>query len=111
MIVPADALQLFEGVALLILGHAKDNSTIAQRAVGIGDDQRRVELQLVAQTLTGSAGAMRTVEGERARLDLWQADTADGTGEVLGEKHIARRLRISIGRAHHIHNHHAIAQA
>ena len=54
-----------------------------QRAVV--DDQRRVNLKLVAQAGAGGARAVGTVEAEGARLDFGQADAAGDAGELLAE--------------------------
>ncbi len=111
VVVPADVFQLLEGVALLIFGDANGDGALAQRAVGIGDDQRRVELEFVAQPLTGGTGAVRAVERERAWLDFRQADAAHRAGEVFRKEHIAGRLRVRSRGAHHLHDHDPLAQA
>lgn len=51
----------------------------------VGDDQILVEHQLLAQAVTGRAGALRRVEREEAGLDLGNGEAADGAGELLGK--------------------------
>ena len=48
------------------------DDTLIQRLVGVGDDEFRIDLQFETKAGAHRAGAIRCVEGERARLDLVQ---------------------------------------
>ena len=62
---------------------ARTQAAIEQRLGGIDDHFGRVEGPLAAQAVTLLAGAVRAVEGERARLQLRNAGAAFGAGQFL----------------------------
>src|SRR5581483_8250535 len=64
------------------------NRPIAYAQFGMSDHQLGIDLLLRAQARAGRAGAMRTVEAERARSDLRQTDPAVDTGKLLGEENL-----------------------
>src|SRR5699024_3630836 len=58
---------------------------LAERLAGVLDHELFVDLLRLADPLTLRAGPVRTVERERAGLDLGDVDAAVGARECLGE--------------------------
>src|SRR5579883_1115442 len=75
----------FASVHLLAPG---GDRTIANAQFGMSDYQFGIDLLLRAQARAGRAGTMRTVEAERARGDLRQADPAVDARKLLGEEYL-----------------------
>ena len=88
------------GVELVPVGDRLDHALVEARAPdrprhegAVGDRDRRVrdehvrvDLELRAEPGAARAGAVRGVEREDARLQLWQRDAVLGTSEVLREE-------------------------
>ena len=75
----------------------------------VRDHQLLIDLQACAQAVTGRAGTVGRVEGERARLQLVQLDrVAIRAGHLLGEA--ARAVRVVIRQSHEVQDHNPVGQ-
>src|SRR5579883_3064114 len=92
------------GMPLAAVDHLapRGNRALAQTQFGVSYDQFGVDLLLRSQAGAGRAGAVRAVEAEGARRDLWQADAAIDAGRLFRKENF---LAI-----HHFDQHHAVAQ-
>ena len=57
------------------------NRAFAQGQRAVRHDQRRIEIKLGAEPVTGGAGAMRVVEGEQPRLNLRNGEAGNRAGK------------------------------
>jgi hypothetical protein len=78
------------GRGRLALGPGHDGA-LGEGKVVVGDHQILVELLPLAQAIAGRAGALRSVEGEQAGLDLGDGEAGHGAGELFGEADAAGR--------------------
>ena len=105
--VHGEAIGFQEGIeqlvepGLLVVGKWLDR-TQTERDRVIGQDAMEIRLQRSAEAHAGGAGAEGIIEGENARLRLWQGNAAVWAGEVGGKDHV-----LSADDASH---HHAIPQ-
>ena len=81
-----------------------------QRLARIGDDQLRIHLHPVAETMAVGAGAERSVEGERPRLELIDRQRVIvGAGQLLGETSGA--VGVVVGQVYEVEDDEAVGQA
>jgi len=66
------------------LGPRRDRALL-ERERFVGDDELRIEQLLFADPVAGRACALGRVEREQTRLDLFDGEAADRTGELFGE--------------------------
>src|SRR5205085_2687328 len=57
------------------------DSTLLKRQISVRHNQRRIDLQTHAESLTGGTRAMWIVEAECAWLDLWQRNVSIYAGQ------------------------------
>ena len=72
---------------LLVVGKWLDRTQTEGHRV-IGQDAMEICLQRSAEAHAGGAGAEGIIEGENARLRLWQGNAAVRAGEMGGKDHI-----------------------
>ena len=69
------------------------NTAVVDGQRRVGDDQRGIDLQPVAETGAFGAGAHGVVEGEHTRRQLGHGNTAVLAGVVAGKERLRARVR------------------